>query len=157
MIFTQDITVAYSQVNPKLELSNDAILRIFEDVACFHGNLAGENVLYSKSAWILTGYLVKVIKRPKYSDKLKVCTWSRLIQSIMSVRDFEILDEDGNRCIIASSGWAHIDIETKSLLRVTPELVKAYDSEPDHKAFEVPGVPKLFVPDISIQISQETL
>ena len=147
MIFTIETTVGYSQVNARLELTNDSILKIFEDIACFHGNLAGENVLNSKTAWILTGYLVKVIRRPKYSEKIKVCTWARVIHGITSVREFEILDEEGSRCVIASSGWAHINIEDKSLTRVTPELVKAYDAEPDHKAFEEVGVPKLFAPD----------
>ena len=147
MIYSMDIKVGYSQVNSSLEMTNDSILKVFEDIACFHGNLAGENVLFSKTAWILTGYMVKVIKRPKYSDDIKLNTWARTIHGIMSVREFEILDDKGERCIIASSAWAHINIADKSLARVTPELEKAYEAEPDHKAFEEVGVPKLFAPD----------
>ena len=147
MIYSMDIKVGYSQVNSSLELTNDSILEMFEDIACFHGNLAGENVLFSKTAWILTGYMVKVIKRPKYSDDVKLNTWARVIHEIMSTREFEILDDKGERCIVASSTWAHINIEDKSLARVTPELEKAYEAEPDHKAFEEVGVPKLFAPD----------
>ena len=102
MIYSMDIKVGYSQVNSSLELTNDSILEMFEDIACFHGNLAGENVLFSKTAWILTGYMVKVIKRPKYSDDIKLNTWARVIHGIMSVREFEILDDKGERCIVAS-------------------------------------------------------
>ena len=94
--------------NPLKELTNTALLSYLEDVACIHSEIAGygiTNMYTIKKTWILLSWKIKVIERPKFSDNLKVKTWSRLIDKFYAYRDFEVYNAKGDLIAIASSKW----------------------------------------------------
>lgn len=127
--------VGYSDINNCKKLSGEAMLRYFEDIAGMHGNLAGENILYSDTTWILTSYHVIVKKRPVYGKKVTVRTWAHEMKGICSYREYEIAGEDGECAAIALSGWAHINLKEKKLERVSESLALAYGCEDEKTNF----------------------
>lgn len=147
MIVTEKFYIGYRDVDTNLEITNTAILNIFEDIAGIHASQAGEG--YSKQAkitWVLTGYQVKIIKRPEYGQRVTVHTWSTELKNITAAREFEIRDENNNLLVIGLSNWAHINLETKKFEKVDSELAKAYQTENEKTNFNEKKVKKIDEP-----------
>ena len=101
MVVDEKFYVGYSDINKELKISNTALLKIFENMACIHGSMAGESIKTSKYRWFLTAYHVKVLNRPDYETYITARTWSREIRGVSACREFEIYDENGKLCVIA--------------------------------------------------------
>lgn len=147
MIFSETFYVGYSSVNRQLELSNAAILKLFEDIASMHGSLAKDGLNDTESRWFLTGYHIKMTKRPAYDSRFLLKTWSHDMKSIQASREFEICDEKGNQLGIATSNWVRMNTQTMRPERVTQELMDAYGTENALSNFDSPWIEKLKEPE----------
>lgn len=143
MVFSEKFYVGYSDINSKYGLSNAAIMKIFENIACMHGSAVGCGMNETTSRWFLTGYHIKIHKRPRYEERVKVDTWSREMKGFLGAREFEIYCEDGSLGVTANSNWTHINGETGKVERVSKEMAEAYQSESDHTNFGILKLPKL--------------
>ena len=141
MIVERKYYVGYQYIDPGYRIRNSAILGMFEDLAVLHGAMVGEDIRTSDSAWLLTGYLVKIIKRPIFNETVTVRTWSRRTLGFSACREFEIIGEDGQIMVTAMSEWAHVSRDGSGFSKLTPELSAAYESEPDRTGF--PDVKRL--------------
>ena len=132
MRVTQDFYVGLSDTNLKQELTNTSLLRFLEDIAGIHSEKVGygaSSIDKTKRTWILLSWKVKMTKRPKMNEMVKVVTWSRLIEKFYAYRDFEIYDQKGKLLGIASSKWIYMDIENERIVKVTEEVASVYESE----------------------------
>lgn len=143
MIFTEKFYVGYSDINKKHELSNVSILKIFQDIACMHSSEVGDGMKHTKDRWFLTGYHIKVCKRPKYEERLTVVTWNREMKSGIASREVEFYNESGELAIIGLSNWVRMDGETLRPTRLSKEIAEKYQSEPERNNFASPWVAKL--------------
>ncbi len=143
MVVKESFYVGYSEIDDTLCIRNTSILKIFENMACIHGSLAGDSLKSSDGRWFLTAYHVKVLKRPEYEERVTAHTWSRDIKGISAAREFEIYGEDGEKCVIGISNWARVNAVTQKLERVSAQTVEAYQSEPDRTNFGELKIPKL--------------
>ena len=158
MIVTENFYIGYRDVDSNLKITNTAILNIFEDVAGIHAAKAGQGFnKNSKTTWILTGYKVKILKRPKYSERVKVNTWSSELKNITASREFEILNEKNEVLILGLSNWAHINIQTKKLEKVDPEIAKAYETETEKTNFDCNKIKKISEPEEYLYTKQYTI
>ncbi len=98
-------------------------------------------------SWVLLHWKVKVFNRPLYSKNLKVRTWGGYYNKFYTLRDFEIYDENNNLVCIASSKWALVDVNTKSISRITPYAIDRYECE-TKTVFGENDIPKIKVPEI---------
>ena len=73
---------------------------------------------------------VKVIKRPKYGQMMDIHTWSRHIVKCYAYRDFEVYNDKGELCVIASSKWLLIDNQKRKIAKVEEAMAEKYHSEP---------------------------
>lgn len=127
MFVEHNFFVGARDINSLKELTNTALLSYLEDVACIHSEIAGygiTNMYTIKKTWILLSWKIKVIERPKFSDNLKVKTWSRLIDKFYAYRDFEVYDENNNLIAIATSKWVFIDIEKGKIIKISEEVAR---------------------------------
>lgn len=148
MIFESNENIRLNDIGKDNKLKNESILQILESIAARHSDLVGYGVLdieKTKASWILLEWKVQVIKRPLYGENLKIQTWGRYFQKAYTYRDFKILDEQGNICVIATSKWALINIETHGILRLTEEMKDLYKPE-EISVFEEETLPKLNIP-----------
>lgn len=143
MVFKEYFYVGYSDINHALLLSNTAILRYFENIACMHGSLAGDGFATSSAVWFLTGYRVNVHKRPAFEERLFGETWSRDMKGYVSSREFALYAADGSLAVTALSNWARIDRATGRPVRLTEELAERYGTEKDRGNFEKPWLDRL--------------
>lgn len=66
--------------------------------------------------WIISRMHVKMLKYPKYLDKIKVKTWPKQAKGIFFPRYFEFTDS-GETLGHASSSWLLLNLEHRRLLR----------------------------------------
>ncbi|MEE1086592.1 MAG: thioesterase [Schaedlerella sp.] len=143
MVFSEKFYVGYSDINRKMGLSNAAIMKIFENIACMHGCEVGYGMDQTTSRWFLTAYHIKIHNRPKYATYVNVNTWSKEMKGFMGAREFEIYNEDGTLAVTANSNWTHINGETGKVERVPKEMAEVYQSEKERTNFDTIKLPKL--------------
>lgn len=154
MGYSEKFFVGYSDTNKNLELSDSAILRMFEDVATMHSEAAGDGMRVTRSRWFLTAYDVRINKRPSLSERVECRTWSRDMRGYTASREFEIYSQNGELAVYGISNWARIDTQTGKLEKLTPVLGEMYGIEKDRKNFEKPWISKLTKPQ-SADFSKE--
>ena len=98
-------------------------------------------------SWILLGWRLQVIRRPKYTEKLRIKTWSKGVIKLYTYRDFEVYDEQGNLIIKASSKWVLLDTEKGKIVRIEPELIKKYEPELDKEVLRIEEFDKVKEPE----------
>lgn len=149
MIFTQRVKTGIKDIGKDNTIKNRAILEILENVGSYHSDKVGYGALdieNTKLSWILLDWKLKVIKRPIYGQTLTVNTWGRNMQKFFTYRDYEILDENNNLCVIATSKWALINIETGKLERMTDDIINKYQPE-EKEVFLDEKLDKVNIPD----------
>ena len=143
MVFKAKFYIGYSDISKDSTLTNTSILKLFENVASMHSRVANDDINQSEGRWFLTGYHVKITKRPVYGETVKINTWSRDMKGVQASREFEVYNEKGELCLTGLSNWIRINAKTLRLERITPELYEAYGSEPDHTNFNYSWIEKL--------------
>ena len=146
MVVSDKFYIGYRDVDTNLKIKNSARLNVFEDIAGIHASQAGEGFRKTGTTWLLTGYKVKIFKRPVHGEKVDVSTWGTEIKNVMASREFEVRSESGELLIIGLSNWVHININEKKLERVSDELMEAYKLEPNKTNFNEKKLKKLSEP-----------
>lgn len=141
MLVARDCFIDFRSVDGELNITNSGLLNLFEDVACLHAQRLGEDISTSDLRWLLSGYRVNIIRRPKYGEELTVTTWSRDYKNVTATREFELRDAAGELIATCWSQWARVNIHTKELVRLTDEYMAPYESEPERTNFgKVPRI-----------------
>lgn len=73
-------------------------------------------------AWVVTHYLVDIIKLPTAGQELEFSTWSYGHTDLRAIREFEIRDSSGNVFVRATSQWVLIDLNTRRPIRISEKL-----------------------------------
>lgn len=131
-IYKCNTRIGLADVGHSNQITNKAIIEILENAGGMHSESLGlglNSIETTGISWILLGWKVKVIIRPKYNDELTVETWGRDSNRAYTYRDYKIYDESGKLCIIATSKWAIVDIRNGRLAELTPELTEPYQCE----------------------------
>ena len=147
MIVSKDFYVGYRDIDSNLKMRNNAILDLFQEMAGIHATKCGQGTGQIETAWVLTGYKVNILKRPKYGETVEVLTWAREIKGITSCREFEIKSKEGELLVIAVSNWAHVNIAEKKLVKVDEGVANAYGLEPKKTNFDEIRLKRLNEPE----------
>lgn len=148
MIFEQDFKTGIKDIGKNNLIKNRAILEMLENIGAYHSDLAGygaNDVPQTKLVWILLGWKLNVIKRPKYGQTIHVKTWGRDMAKAITYRDFEIYDSKNNLCAIATSKWVLINSDSKKLTRITEDIIEKYQVE-TKSVFEDREIEKIKIP-----------
>lgn len=150
MIFIKDFEISSSKVNMNGEITNKGIIEILEDIACKHADSIGDGIQdrdKKKKGWVILDWKIKILKRPKYGQSLNVLTWGREAKKCYIYRDFEIYDDNNEICVIATSKWVLVSLETGKITRISDELLKEYDPESGVEVFKNEKLAKMEAPE----------
>lgn len=131
-IFECKYRLGLTDVGKSNLMTNKAILKVLENAGGMQSDEVGYGLTQieeTKLSWILLGWKVKVINRAKYNTEITIKTWARDSNKAFTYRDYEIYDENDNLIVIASSKWTLINIETKSLEKISEQLISKYCPE----------------------------
>lgn len=132
-MFTIDRIVAFSETGPDNMLKVTGLFDYYQDVCTFHSEDLGVGTQYLKSkgiAWVASSWQVIVYRYPKLDERIRVGTAPYEFKGAMGMRYFKMETADGEVLSVANSIWSLINRETLSLIRVTPDIVAAYELDP---------------------------
>ena len=150
MIVEQDYRIKLSEIGKENKITNKAILGDLEDIGGIHSNIAGYGILdipQTKLSWVLLDWKLKIIRRPKYSEKIKIKTWSKNAIKFYTYRDFEVYDENGQVIAIATSKWVLLDIDKEKIVKISDEVLNKYEPELGKSVFGISEIEKLQEPE----------
>ena len=132
--------VKYSEVDKELNLTYFGLVNYMQNCSCFHSDDVGVGVYYLAPrdlGWFVTNYEIHINRLPKYSEKVKVCTWPYRVKGMMAHRLYSIESEDGETLIYADSLWVLMDLKKLKPARFTPEITVAYPEDDNLPGFEL--------------------
>jgi acyl-ACP thioesterase len=102
------------------ELKPAALFCYLTDAAAVHAETLGTgfaSMLERNLHWVLSRLRVRVYKPALVGSPLTLRTWPKTIQQkLFYIRDFEVLDINGERVASASSAWLVIDAVARRML-----------------------------------------
>lgn len=105
--------VRFSEVNENRKVSLVAIINFFQDCCTFESEDGGVGLdwLYTHhTAWMLTNWQIKILKRPEYAEKIRITTWACGFRLFIGKRSFKIEDEKTRELLVyAVSEWAYVN------------------------------------------------
>ena len=140
--------IGIRDINKNLDITNTGILAALEDVACIHSEMAGfgiTDIPKTDLTWILINWKVKVLKRPKYDETIRVETWSSGVEKIYTYRDFNIYNEKNEKVAIATSRWLLLEASTGKIIRDYTGIIDNYHAE-EERVFENEKFAKIIEP-----------
>jgi len=124
--------VLYSETDEKGFMKYSAMINAMEDVINMHSDSVSRGIDYiikSKRAWFLISWRIKLYRRPKALETVRVCTNPYRYTKAYTNRNVWIEDMDGNMLLSADSMWSLVDMNTMSLTKITNEDLSGYEIE----------------------------
>ena len=101
------------------------LMNILQDAADSHADALGVGFEYCMShnlAWVAANYHVKILRAPKIHERVTVHTWPSEERKLGAIRDYKMVDADGNVIVQASTQWVLINFTTKRPQPLRPNL-----------------------------------
>lgn len=121
--------IDYSDIGENHFLSNTGFLKFLQEAASMHSNSLNfgiEDLARFDLGWVIMNWKLKVLKRPKYEEKILIKTWLRKIDKLFFYRDFEVYNEDKEKIAVATSKWIWFNIKEKTVSIINDEVIKQY-------------------------------
>lgn len=154
MIFKENFKIQLKDIGKNNYLKNIGILEILENIGTHHSDIVGygpNNIQEKGVSWVLLDWKIQVLNRPKYGQNLNVNTWARPINGEIkkthTYRDFEIYNQQNELCVIGTSKWVLVDINTGRIARINDEVIKKYELE-DRSVFNNEELGKINTPEV---------
>lgn len=163
MYIEHNFFVGLEDIDFNNNLKIKSLLGYLEDAGGIHSNKVGYGLLdipIKHRSWILISWKVKIMKRPKYSENLKVVTWAHEMEKLYALRDFEVYNELGELVVIASSKWVCFDTEKQSIIKIDDEMKEAYTIENKtvfNEKIEKLKEPEIYLSESSSQITKDMI
>lgn len=121
--------VRFSETDTNRKLSITGLMNYLQDCSIFQSEdmgVGGAHVQKTKKSWLLSAWNVEVIRRPEVAEEITIATWPYDFKGIYGLRNFAILDKEGNYLVKADSCWFLTDITTGRPVRLTAEETGLY-------------------------------
>jgi len=114
-IWEEEFSIHAKDIDFNGKLKFYCICGYFFELAARHANhlhfgfkdLDQENVY-----WVLSRLHVKVLNYPGFDQKIKIQTWHKGVGRLFGLRDFRIMDKEGQEQVLAASAWLILDKHT---------------------------------------------
>ena len=137
--FKCEYQIQYRDVDSNQNLKFSSLLYLFQEASMVHGEAVGRGLddLYKMNlTWVTLGWNIKVVKMPKYMEKVNVYTWTNLPAGASVIRQFEMKDIEGNTLAYAEDKFVLFDISKRKLVRISNEIVQSYNPNDERTTME---------------------
>lgn len=131
MIITLKRNVDFFEVDPHMNLTLEALSRMFQDAATLHSEKVGlgARFLYSRGVtWVLSRLEIEIDRYPRLGDTIEITTWSSGFEGHQGMREYAVFS-GGEKVARGSSIWAFLDLRKKRVTRIPEELILPYENE----------------------------
>lgn len=130
--FCQEVCIPCYQTNGNCVLKPAAFMDLAQEIAYWAAQELGfgyDTLHIHHTAWVLSRMHIHFHRPVNWRDAVKLYTWHKGANGLFFLRDFLLLNEEGERCISATSSWVVIDERTRHFVRpedLPPSLVLDY-------------------------------
>ena len=96
--------------------------------------------------WIITDYDIKVVRLPRFAEEITIETEALSYNRLFCYRRFTIYDEAGQELVHMMATFILMDLDSRKVQAVEPEIVAPYQSEFDKKLIRGPKYANLEEP-----------
>lgn len=128
-MYSFESRIRYSETGPDGNLDYYSLLNYFQDCSTFQSNDMGYGVEYLFNrglAWVVNYWQIDIFKYPHLGDKVTIGTFPYEFKGFIGLRNFLMLDENGEYIAKANSIWTLLDMKTGRPSRPTKEHMAAY-------------------------------
>jgi acyl-ACP thioesterase len=162
--FLLHASVAFGDVDRDNVLTLQGVFKLLQEAAIAHANQydTGTDAMVTRGeSWVLKRMAVAIDRYPRYTEPLRVETWSTGIRGSKGSRDFRVYAGDGSPIVRGSSLWLYISVRARSVVRVPAEIAARFPSRQDEVfcpdlqdlAFEAPDPGAAVACPISLRYS----
>lgn len=130
-------TIASYDVDPHRRVRLPALCRFMQEAAYHHAEHLGlgHSFLADRGmAWVLARQRIKIDRLPAWGETVYIRTWPSGRDRLFFYRDFELVDGEGDRVLVASNAWSLIDIEKRA--RAHPDLYLSVELPEGERVFD---------------------
>lgn len=120
MNFVHHLKAQSFHINRFGDVSTPFIFWYMQEIAWEHAQKLGfgfEDLREDRLFWVLSRFLVKIERRPRWKEEFTLETWSRGTDGFFAYRDFRFSDQSGKEIITATSSWLVLDLQTHRIQR----------------------------------------
>ena len=146
--FRQDFSVPCYQTNEKILLKPAAFMDQAQEIAYWAAQELGfdyDTLHIHHTAWVLSRMHVHFHRPVSWRDQVTLYTWHKGSSGLFYLRDFDLFNQAGERCVAATSSWVVINEETRRLVR-PDELAHFLEVDYDVDDAIVEPAPKAALP-----------
>lgn len=132
-MYEMTVRVRFSDISRNGKLRLYELPKIFQDCSIEHSEAVGVGIPYLSPkhlAWLLTSWQIEIERLPEYDERLTVQTWPYEFKSAFGYRNYNMLDEKGNRIIKGQALWLHTNTKEMKPVRISDEEAQSYGIEP---------------------------
>lgn len=121
--------VRYSEINEQGNLSLNGVINYFQDITNFHSESLGDGLKRAEQKqqfWMLIFWQIVIDKYPVHAENIRVGTSPYDFAGNLGLRNFVIMDMDGEYMVRANSIWTMVDGNTGRPMRVPKETQELY-------------------------------
>ena len=119
-VFKKEFAVSSYDLDPKGQARLTTMANFFQEVAYHHASELGlgyDDMKSRKTTWVLSRMRIHMKRYPVWNERITMETWPSGAEKLFALRDFRVLDLEGNVIGWASTAWLILDIDTHRLIR----------------------------------------
>ena len=135
-VWVEEFKLHSFQVDFRKLASMETLCRLFQEAAWNHADALGlgfEQLQLQQKIWVLSRLLVEVHQYPQWGEIIRIHTWPRPIDGAFAMRDFQMLNSQGEVLVSGSSAWLILDALSRKPQR-PGKLLSAFSTDPNHRA-----------------------
>lgn len=122
--YTLETTVRFAEVDRQQVMLLPALLQLLQEAAIRHADQYGvgaAGLAERGTSWVLNRLALALTRYPRRDEAVRVETWSTGVRGFRGYREFRLFS--GTELLLAGSSlWLWIDLRSRMLTRVPPEL-----------------------------------
>ena len=118
--FCQEVCIPCYQTNGNCVLKPAAFMDLAQEIAYWAAQELGfgyDTLHIHHTAWVLSRMHIHFHRPVSWRDAVKLYTWHKGANGLFFLRDFLLLNAEGERCISATSSWVVIDEQSRRMVR----------------------------------------
>ncbi len=116
MIWREAYTIPSHDISVNGRVKFYILCNLLLDSASIHAahlHFGYDDMKAEEQYWVLSRFVVKMIKYPGFHEKIYIETWPKGVDRLFALRDFKIFSETGEEIGLATSAWIILDAITR--------------------------------------------
>ncbi len=120
-VWDESFDISSYHMDPFGSLKLTSLFELFQDAASKDASRKGfgyHELISDKRYWVLIRAFIRIIRIPKWEEKLRFQTWPKETNGIVAFRDFRIVSQQEEELILGTSTWTQLDIVSRRPVRI---------------------------------------